>query len=84
MESPQDLVREIYEQHDLSESQIVAELAQLGVKTSQPTINRIRRGSAHARKSELALVEALLRLRDKLRGDAPSVSRSPTHRTASA
>lgn len=73
MESPQALVREIYEQHDLSETQIVAELAELGVKTSQSTINRIRRGiGADARKGELALLESLLRLREKLRRSAPS------------
>jgi len=65
MESPETLVREIYEQYDLSESQIVAKLAELGVKTSQPTLNRIRHGKARGTTFELGA--ALLQLRDKLR-----------------
>lgn len=73
--SPTVLVREIYERHGLSEAQIAAELGELGVKTSQPTINRIRRDidSGTPRKGELALLAALLRLREKLdRAPAPA------------
>lgn len=70
MESPQAILHDIYENHSLSETQIVAELAELGVQTSQPTINRIRRGVAGPTRGELALLEGLLQLRKQLRSRA--------------
>lgn len=48
MASPTSAVRCLMKRHNLSESAIVAKLAELGVKTSQPTINRIKRGKAGA------------------------------------
>lgn len=46
MSSPQSAVRSLVKQHNLSEAEIVSRLLELGVKTSQPTINRIKRGKA--------------------------------------
>lgn len=76
--SPAALVREIYEQHGLSEPQIAAELAELGVRISQPTLNRIRRDldGETPRKGELALLTALLRLREKLNHAAAPIGAS--------
>lgn len=66
METPQAVVREIYEQHDLSEAQIAAEVTSLGVKVSQSTVHRIRRGTIGSPRNELALLAALQRLRGNL------------------
>lgn len=46
MASPTTAVRSLVEKHGLSESEIVAKLLEMGVKTSQPTINRIKHGRA--------------------------------------
>jgi len=48
----------------MSESKIVAELAKLGVKTSQPTINRLSRGEA--RRSSFDLAVGLDQLHEQL------------------
>jgi len=44
MPDPKTAVRCLVKRHNLSEAEIVERLAELGVKTSQPTINRIKRG----------------------------------------
>jgi arginine repressor len=64
MASPTSAVRYLVEHHDLSESEIVARLLELGVKTSQPTINRIKRGTA--KKIDYAVGTGLLRLHKTL------------------
>lgn len=82
--SPAVLIREIYTRHGLSEAQIAAELGELGVKTSQPTINRIRRDldSGTPRKGEIALLTALLRLREKLDGASAPAPATSEHGAA--
>lgn len=64
MEKPEVLVRRLKRRHKMSESKIVAELAKLGVKTSQPTINRLSRGEA--RRSSFDLAVGLDRLHEQL------------------
>lgn len=55
MEKPEVLVRRLKRRHKMSESEIVAELAKLGVKTSQPTINRLSRGEVRRWSFDLAV-----------------------------
>lgn len=44
MTKPQAAVQALLTNHELTETQIVEELAGLGIKTSQPTINRVKKG----------------------------------------
>jgi arginine repressor len=62
--TPESAVRFLVEKHSLSETEIVAKLLELGVKTSQPTINRIKRGKA--RKIDYAVGTGLLELHERL------------------
>lgn len=61
--TPTTAVRALIEQHSLSETEIVSRLAELGVKTSQPTINRIKRGAS---KFDFAVGEGLINLHKRL------------------
>ena len=60
MANPTSAVRYLVEKHELSESEIVARLLELGVKTSRPTINRIKNGTA--KKIDYAVGTGLLKL----------------------
>jgi hypothetical protein len=64
MEKPEVLVRRLKRRHKMSESKIVAELAKLGVKTSQPTLNRLSHGKARRPSFDLAV--GLDRLHEQL------------------
>lgn len=64
MEKPQVVVRRLCQQHQMSESQIVEQLASLGFKTSQPTINRLRRSKVGRASFDLAV--GLNRLYDQV------------------
>ena len=55
MESPEVLIRRLAQHHKMTETEIVDALAKLGVKTSQPTINRLRRGKVGRISFDLAV-----------------------------
>lgn len=55
MSTPTTAVRRLIRRHNLSESEIVAKLAERGIRTSQPTINRIKRGKAGAIRYEVGV-----------------------------
>jgi hypothetical protein len=60
--TPTSAVRSLVEKYGLAETEIVARLLELGVRTSQPTINRIKRGNA--RKIDYDVGTGLLRLHE--------------------
>lgn len=64
MDNPETVVDQLINRHNLNEPQIVKRLRKLGVKTSQPTINRIKNGKA--RRTTFELAQGLNRLKDEL------------------
>ena len=70
MEKPETLVRRLKRRHKMTQSQIVDELAKLGVKTSQPTISRLARGKA--RRPTFDLAAGLDRLHEQISQSATS------------
>ena len=66
MERPQVVVRRLLQRPDMTEMGIVDALAKIGVKTSQPTINRLRRGKVGRASFDLAV--GLNRLHEQITG----------------
>lgn len=64
MDTPTTAVRSLLNDHSLSEAEIVSRLLAMGVKTSQPTINRIKRGKAG--KINFDVGTGLLKLHEQL------------------
>lgn len=59
----QKIVAELCDQADLTEVEIATKLAELGIKTSQPTINRIKNGTVTRTSFEVG--SALVQLHKK-------------------
>jgi hypothetical protein len=60
----QKIVTDLCEHANLTEIEITEKLAELGVKTSQPTINRLRNGAVQ--RASFDVGTALVKLHEKL------------------
>lgn len=64
LDHPHVVVRQLLSRPDMTENKIVRGLKKLGVRTSQPTINRIKHRPKHPTSFELA--RGLHRLREQI------------------